>query len=206
VTSPVYVGPITVSSTTTLKAILITSFLQSAVATAAYVINIPQPGFTVAVDAASVTVQAGQSGTVTVQVADVGGFNGNVALACSGLPVGDACSFSALTVPTSAGVSFSTMTINTAANTSAIRRNSGSFFPESVLAAAFCLLGCRKRCRLRVLVLLAVSAFGLGLLSACGGGSSASGPPPVQPVTTTVTVTATSGALSHAATFSLIVN
>lgn len=197
--STVYSGPVIVSSSETLEAIAIGGgFSASAVGSAIYTIP---PDFTVAVNPATVSLQAGQSGTTTITMQDEGGFNGNVAFACSGLPAGDTCSFSTLAVPTPAGVTYSTLTVNTAANTSAIHRNSGPLFPGSVLAIAFCFLGWKKRRRWQMVALLAVSAGALGLFIGCNASST-----PVQPVTTTVTVTATSGALSHTISFSLTVN
>ena len=205
--SPVYSGPVIVLSSETVEAIATASgYVASPVATATYTIP---PDFAIAINPASVSVQAGQSGTTTITVQDEGGFNGNVAFACSGLPAGDTCSFSMLTVPTPAGVTYSTLTVNTSANSAAIQRNSGPLFPESALAVAFCFLGWKKRRRWQMLVLLAASAVGLSLLGGCSGGSNSGGGGGgggTQPVTTTVTVTATSGALSHTTTFSLTVN
>jgi hypothetical protein len=157
--------------------------------------------FSVAASPASLTVNSGSSGTTTITVQDEGGFNSNVAFACSGLPTGAACSFSLLTVPTPAGISYTTLTVTTSATGAALHRNSIPLFPGSALAVALCCFGWKKRRRLQMLVLLAVSVAGLSLLTGCGGSSA-----PVQPVTSTITVTATSGSLSHSTTFSLTVN
>lgn len=207
--SAVYSSPIIVSSSETVEAIATASgYSASTVATATYAINLPAPDFTVAINPASLSVKAGQDGTTKITVQNEGGFNSNISFACSGLPAGDACSFSALTAPTPAGVTYSTLTVSTVATTAALRRDGRTLFPGSVLAVAFCFLGWKKRRRWRMLVLLAVSAVGLSVLSACGGGSNSggSGGGGTQPVTTIVTVTATSGALSHTTTFSLTVN
>jgi hypothetical protein len=165
------------------------------------------PDFTMTISPASISVQAGASGTTTITVQDEGGFNSNVSFACSGLPSGAACTFTLETVPTPAGISYSTLTVTTSASTAALHRNSNPLLPGSALAVALCCLGLKKRRRLQMLVLLAVTVAGLGLLNGCGsGGSSSGGGGGTQPVTSTVTVTATSGSLTHTATFKLTVN
>ncbi len=200
--STVYSGPIIVSSTETLKAIATASgYVASAASTAAYTIP---PDFTLAINPASISVQGGQSGTATITVQDNGGFNSNVSFACSGLPAGAACSFTTQTQPTPEGVSFSTLTVTTSAAAATLRRNERPLFPGSVLAVALCCLGWKKRRRLQILLLLAVSVAGWSLLTGCGG-SSPNGSAHL-PTLSTVTVTATSGTLSHTATFSLTVN
>ena len=165
------------------------------------------PDFTMTISPASISVQAGASGTTTITVQDEGGFNSNVSFACSGLPSGAACTFTLETVPTPAGISYSTLTVTTSASTAALHRNSNPLLPGSALAVALCCFGWKKRRRLQMLVLLAVTMAGLGLLNGCGsGGSSSGGGGGTQPVTSTVTVTATSGSLTHTATFKLTVN
>jgi N-acetylneuraminic acid mutarotase len=201
--STVYSGPIIVSSTETLKAIATASgYVASAVATAAYTIP---PDFTLAINPPSISVQAGQSGTATITVQDNGGFNSNVSFACTGLPTGAACSFTTQTQPTPAGVSYSTLTVTTAATTASLHRDFGTLFPGSVLAVVFCCFGWKRRRRLPMLLLLAaISVAGLTVLNGCGRASSTV--TAHLPTISTVTVTATSGTLSHTATFSLTVN
>jgi len=65
----------------------------------------------------------------------------------------------------------------------------------------FCYVGLKKR--RRILILIALSAAGLSLLSGCSGGELASA---LQPVTSTITVTAASGVLQRSTTFTLTVN
>jgi hypothetical protein len=187
----------------TIQAIAVASgYSNSAVASATYTIP---ADFTVAINPASISVQAGQSGTTTITVQDEGGFNSNISFSCSaGLPAGAACGFVMETVPTPPGVTYTTLTVTTAATTAALHRNGRPLFPIAALAVVLCCFGWKKRRRLSMLVLLAVSVASMSLLNGCGASSIIVSDPP--PVTSTVTVTATSGSLSHTATFSLTVN
>ncbi len=201
-TSQVYSGAITVSSTETVNAIATAAgYAASAVASAIY--TIPSD-FSVAVSPANFTVPAGGFGSTTVTVTSWGGFGSAVSFACSGLPSGASCSFSPATV-TPPGTTSTTLTVSTSSTTASLHRTSRPLFSTTALAIAFCLFGWKKR-RLQMLLLVAICAIGLSLLSGCGGGGSSGGPPPIQPVTSTVTITATSGSLTHATTFSLTVN
>ncbi len=200
--STVYSGPIIVLSTETIEVISMASgYSNSAVATATY--NLP-PDFTVSASLASLTIVPGQS-VVKVMVTPLNSFNSAVSFSCtSGLPAGATCSFFPATVMPSGAPASTTLTVTTAAASAALHRKDSPLFPGSVLAVALCCLGWKKRRRLPMLLLLAVSVVGMGLLNGCGGAS------PVvtssQPVISTVTVTATSGSLSHTTTFSLTIN
>jgi hypothetical protein len=205
--SNLYSGPDTVASTLTLEAIATASgSSRSAIASAAYVINVPAD-FSVTAAPAMMTVTAGSSGTATMSISPQGSFASAVSFACSGLPAGDACSFSPATVtPSGQAAVTTTLTVTTAATSASLHRNRQPLFPAAALAGALCLIGFRKRRSLQLMLLLGVSVAGFGLLSGCGGGSSGSRSSEPPPVISTVTVTATSGSLVHTATFSLTVN
>jgi len=187
-TTQKYSGPIAVSSTETIQAIATyTGYLNSAIASATYTIGPPQ-SFTLGLSEPSILIMNGQSGTVGVTITPVNGFNGQVTLTCSALPIGGTCSFSPASVtPSGTAASSSVLTITTNSTTATVRHNSNPLFPVSTLAVAFCcFLGFRKRRGLQMLLLLAVSAIGLSLFTGCSNGPRTTRYP--------VTILATSGA------------
>ncbi|MGA2754556.1 MAG: kelch repeat-containing protein [Terracidiphilus sp.] len=164
------------------------------------------PDFSVAATPASLTLTAGQSGTTGVSVTPLNGFNSAVSFSCSGLPSGASCAFSPATVTPSGGAASTTLKVTTSATTTAaLHRNSRPLFPAATLALVLCCVGWKKRRRVQMILLLAVSVFGLSLLASCS--AVPAGPPIIPaPVTSTVTVTATAGSIQHTASFSLTVN
>jgi N-acetylneuraminic acid mutarotase len=204
INSTQYTGPIVVMATETIQAVAVaTNFVNSAVASAVYTINLPPPDFTVSTSLASLTVVPGQI-VVKATVTPLNGFNSAVSFSCtSGLPAGATCSFFPATVTPSGAPASTALTVTTAAASAALHRKSSPLFPGSALAVALCCLGWKKRRRLPMLLLLAVSVVGMGLLNGCGASPVVTSS---EPVTSTVTVTATSGSLSHTATFSLTIN
>lgn len=168
----------------------------------------------------AVTVSsAGGSGSLTVTASAVNGFTGNVALACSGLPSGDSCSFSP-----SSSVSL-TGTTTSASVTVTVQTATAKLMPEqhhwnhgpSVLAASSItavLLACvglmimsAPNCKKRWLkTAFAVAAFAAVVaIGGCAGGSGNGGGGGGGTTTTNVTVTGTSGNASSSMTFVLTV-
>ena len=158
-------------------------------------VTVPSPGATTSGLLLFVGAQSGYSGTINFAPAS-----------CTGLPAESSCSFNPASVT---GAGFAQLTIATMAPHSAKLRGS-SWWTASVgatLAGVFLLGVPSKRRRWSTLLSLVVVAFlvmGLG----CGGGGSSGGGnhDPGTPLGTfTVTVTATSGTLTHNASFKLVV-
>ncbi|HEV2416298.1 MAG TPA: Ig-like domain repeat protein [Terriglobia bacterium] len=179
------------------------------------------PGFGVSISPTSITIPAaGQSGSATVTVASGGGFSGTVILGCQLPPTltEASCSVTPQQLSTSGQ---STLTITTTAPQTAAAlfhwRNPPGYFLASIIL--FCLglmvLFCVSAGRRRLRYMLGFSLLCAILLSlamaGCGGGGQASAPSPPPPNpgtpsgTYTVTITAASGASSHQASLTVIV-
>ena len=197
-----YSGPIVVSSTETLEAIAV-STSESAVASAAYTLTLPQPNFMVGTSPSSIAIVPGRQGTVTLTVTPLNGFAAPVILACAGLPAGATCSFEEATVTPAGSAASTLLTISTSAPSSALRPGGRPFLPWAALAMTVCGFGWRKRRRSLPWLLPIVGCVSLGLLSGCGV-SGATGASP-GPVSSMVTVTAISGSLQGTTVIALTV-
>jgi hypothetical protein len=144
---------------------------------------------------------------VTLTVTPQNGFHGAVSFACAGLPSGVGCIFSPTTVTPSGTSAVTTqLTFEATTATGSLRGNPVQFNPAASLALAVGFLWLGKRRRVWLVLLLAASFAGAGILMACGGGSSTQPTTPNAPVTSTVTVNATSGSIQQSATVTLTVN
>lgn len=203
--SKVYSGAITVapaagtySLNETVNAIAVApGYTTSATGTAAYVISLPVPGFTLTLNPASLTVPRGQTATVSVVVSPVNGFASPVALACSGLPAGATCTFTPSSVTPVPGPSAAALTITSTQTASAVHRN--PLLPEISFALALCCLGFRRRRSGRLVLTLALALLGVGMVSGCASGTS------TTTTTGSVTVTGTSGSTTQTATLAITI-
>ena len=184
-----------------------TSFAASVSSAITETIN-AAPSFTLAAATGTLSVMPGQSGTDTLTVTPVSGFNQAVSFACSGLPSGATCSFSPATVtPNGSAASTTTMTIATTAATS---RNSMPWpFAGSGITLALSLFFIRRKKRLPLFLCLALLLGVGGMVVGCGGGSASPKNGGTPAGNSTVTVTALSGsgasALTQTATVTLTV-
>ena len=172
----------------------------------------------------NVSVAAGSTGTATLHLGSINGFNAAVALACTA-PTGMSCSLNPASVTVN-GNTTAALTINASTPASSVK-TTGSLARRmewlaasggAALAGVF-LLGLpahRRRWRsMLTLVCLAILAAGIG----CGGGGNSSGTPPTTPTpppttgatptpagTYTIVVTGTQGTLLvHAIAVTVIV-
>jgi hypothetical protein len=174
------------TGTTTVKAAAIAlGYTLSPVTTATY--SETENYFTVTVAPTALTINPGSNaGSVSVTVTGLGGYTGTVNLTCSGVPPGDSCTLNPTSVSITAGAptAVSALTIGIGLN-AANHNNSFPLLPGgATLAVALCFFGLRKRRRLQMLLLLAVSVVGLSLFTGCGTPGSV-------PNTVTVTITGT---------------
>jgi hypothetical protein len=201
--SAAYSGPLSVSASETVSVIgTAPGYNNSSIASAAYVIQILPADFSISSSVPSLSVAAGQSGTLQLTVTPSNGFASATTFACSELPAGATCSFSPSSVTPSGGPAKTTLTITTSETTGLVWPVRSPLLP----AVAGCvIIICRRRLRSRflyvALALIVSCVFGT-LGCGGGGGTSSSG----QPVKATVVVTATSGSLQHSINVQLTVN
>ncbi len=215
--SAVYVNPISVASTTTLKAIAIDGFSdQSAVSSATYTIAAAAPNFSIAGTSVSVAPGATTGNTSTITFTPSDGFTGVINLSCAITPTA-ASDPATCGIPASVTISGSaaqtiTLTVNTTSPSSAFDAT-GEFFLSlaGVAAVPSILLICipaqrRRSWSMLAMLLLILCIFGSAM--SCGGGGSGGGDggnPGTTPGAYVITVTGTSGTLKQEGTVSLSV-
>jgi hypothetical protein len=160
------------------------------------------------------TIKSGQSARYDLQVTPNSGFNGAVALTCTGAPMSSTCSVSpaSLTVSGSTGSAFMVTVSNTsrAVLFPFVHGPGASRFPAAVaalvplflLASIFTLrINLSHRRPVRVVATVGLVIFmGTWLLAnGCGGG-------PAPPTNATLTIAGTSGGLSRTVQLTLTVN
>jgi hypothetical protein len=128
----------------------------------------------------SLTLSAGQSGKMQINVSPTGAFNDPIALSCSGLPAGMLCSFSPASVTPGSKAVNSTLTISTSTATSQERapmERRHAPLPATYLYSfglgLSLVCGSQRKQLLRFLVTGLLLA-GVTLLISCGGGGRSS--------------------------------
>jgi hypothetical protein len=176
--------------------------------------------FTLGLSMADVTISAGKSTDVTLDVTPVGGFSQTVNLSCSGLPVGVTCSFTPASV-TFSGATTQEVKVTFTGASSMVSLNGSPFrFPSALFATLLMsivpgmVFSLRKKkgngsvvsCVLAFWCLLVLGT----VMSGCGGGSGngGGGGGGLTPGTSIVTLNASSAltpSVTHAATVTLTV-
>jgi hypothetical protein len=185
-------------------------------------VNLPAAAdFDVLPATSSASVAAGTSATFNFTVSPANGFTGNVNLSCSDPATLSTCSFNPATVNVTGTGASAVLTVTTTARTAAVASaHTGAPHIGFTGFASFGLLGVilvgttTSRKRRWLMVGMALTVVALGTMVACGGGGGGGNPPPPPPPpvvtgtpagTYTINVSATSGAITHTTSVSVIV-
>ncbi|HEY6947042.1 MAG TPA: choice-of-anchor D domain-containing protein [Candidatus Acidoferrum sp.] len=167
----------------------------------------------------SATISAGSTATYDLQVTPSNGFNGNVALACSGAPGASTCTVSPASVPPAGSASYAfTVTVGNTANVMFVPPPQPPFHGLPGLPSSYSLLifavilfaywmarGRSERFARRCLVpAMAVFFFCVLYTAGCGGGGGGGGPQP--PTNAVLKVTGTSSGVNRTVSLNLTVN
>jgi hypothetical protein len=166
------------------------------------------PGYSVAANPTTLTIKRGNTGTPVLTVTPSGGFTGQVAFTCTGLPQYASCTFTPATVTLPGDdaahtVQFSLRTVPTASAASFPTLAFWSPFGKLALVS----LGRRGKLaaqllRMRALQLLVLAGLLFGS-AACGGSSARQ--VPLGTSTVTMTAATVGGSTHHAATITITI-
>ncbi len=184
------IATVTATANSTTGAYNVTASVTNGSSTATFALT--NSDFKIAAGTATLTVPRGSTGTDTITLTALGGFNGPVTFGCSGLPAGATCTFAPATVTPTAATASTTMTI-AASQTASLRWPVGG---GSIVVCT--LLACIIR-RRKYFSGLAIIAIVAALLSLTACGSS----PHKQPTTSSITVTASAGSVQRTTTVAL---
>jgi len=162
-------------------------------------------GVTTSVSPSSLTIAAGQSGTLTITLTPTGGYSGTANFSCGTLPAHVSCTFvpPSITIASGSGPVTDTLTISTDAKTTAMLSppRAGSVAGGIVAAGVLWLPGILilaghfrrngKRLSARRLIALGVFCLAIvaaGSMSGCGGTASKDAKPGTYTLPVTITV------------------
>jgi subtilase family serine protease len=166
-------------------------------------VNLSVEDFKLTANPTTVSISApGQSGTTTLTITPLGGFNQQLNYTCSGLPTGASCGFTAGSANTA------TVTILTSNTTAKLQKHpaprTGILFAMLLPGILILPGGISKRSR-RLLGLVCLAMF-IMFIPACGGSGGSSGSSgSTSSVVITASTLGTSNVLSHTVTITLTV-
>jgi subtilase family serine protease len=189
------------------------SFAAATPVSQAITVSAVPAAFALASSAQSLTLAAGQPGTVTITVTPSGGFNSPITFSCSQQTL-VACSFNPTTVtPSGPAAVNTTLTVTASSTVAGLRARAvrGRVPLTLALGATFASFAIvlmpigipRRKRRNRMVGVLAALLVGLIIVSiaGCGNGSGSTTPPQ----TGTVTVTASGGTISQTVSLAITV-